>query len=102
MNQLIVNDNLSPDIAIRLATFEQMVKSVKEQEEELKEAIKAEMEARGILKLETPEISIRYVEQTDVESFDKNLFKKENPDLYDEYITMKPRASYITIKVKGE
>lgn len=102
MNQLIVNDNLSPDIAQRLANFEGMVKQIKEQEEALKDAIKAEMEARGILKLETPEISIRYVEQTDVESFDKNLFKKENPDLYDEYITMKPRAAYITIKVKGE
>ena len=102
MNELITNGNLAAEVAQRLAYFEAAVKQMKEQEEQLKEAIKKEMEARGILKLETPEVVIRYVDGTDVETFDKTAFKKENPDLYDEYVSMKPRASYITIKVKGE
>ena len=52
------------------------------------------------MKIENDVLSIRYVAECDVESFDKAAFKKDNPDLYDNYISMKPRSAYITIKIK--
>ena len=100
MNELILNGELHPSTAQRLAALDENIRILKETYDELKAAIQAEMEKRNILKLDTDEIAIRYIAETDTESFDKARFKKENPDLYDEYITMKPRAAYVTIKVK--
>lgn len=102
MNELIINGTLAPDAARMLAYFEQKAKAIKEEEDALKDAIKAEMEARGITKLDTDELQIRYIAQSDTESFNKAAFKRDNPDLYDEYIVMKPRAAYVTIKIKEE
>lgn len=102
MNELIIGNQLTPTAAMRLANFERMVKEIKEQEEALKDAIKKEMEARGIARLETDEVTISYIAPTDAEYFDKAKFRKENPDLHDQYITMKPRAAYIKITIKGE
>lgn len=102
MNELIINGALAPDAAKMLAYFESKVKAIKEEEDALKDAIKDEMERRGITKLDTDELMIRYIAASDMESFNKTAFRKANPDLYDEYVTMKPRAAYVTIKLRGE
>ena len=102
MNELIVDNKLAPTAARRLANFERMVKEIKEQEEALKAAILKEMEERGIAKLDTDELTINYIAPTDAEYFDKAKFKKDYPDLHDEYITMKRRAGYVKITLKGE
>lgn len=100
MNELIINGALAPDAAKMLAYFEAKVKAIKEEEDALKDAIKAAMEETGITRLDTDELMIRYIAETDVESFDKTKFRRENPEIYDEYVSMKPRAAYVTIKVK--
>lgn len=85
----------------KIAEFERAMKAIKEQEENLKEAIKAEMEARGILKLEdtTNGMTISYVAPTYRETFDSKKFKAENPDMYDEYVKFSPVKSSIRIKL---
>ena len=102
MNELIINNELAPLAAHRLAHFEHMVKEIKEAEEQLKEQIRAEMEKRGIAKLESDDLIINYIAPTDAETFDKKRFRKEHPELHDEYITMTRRAGYVKITLKGE
>lgn len=98
----IENGNLILDIETsnKIAEFERQLKVIKEQEENLKEAIKAEMEAKGILKIEADGISITYVAPTQRETFDTKAFKKDNPEMYDDYVNFSPVKSSIRIKVK--
>ena len=97
----IENGNSILDIAVsnKIAEFERQAKTIKEQEEALKEAIKAEMEAKGILKIEADGLTITYVAPTTRENFDKGKFQDEFPDLYDEYVKIIPVKSSIRIKV---
>ena len=100
MNELIINGALAPDAAKMLTYFQAKVKAIKEEEDALKAALKEEMEKRGITALDTEELQIRYIAQGDTEYFDKTKFRRENPDLYDEYVSMRPRAAYVSIKVR--
>ena len=103
MTQLIKIENgtslLDIEVSNKIAEFERQMKHIKEQEDALKEAIKAEMEAKGILKVEADGIAISYVAPTERETFDSKKFKADNPDLYDEYVKFTPVKSSIRIKI---
>lgn len=86
--------------AKHIAEFEKMAKDIKAKEDELKKAILAEMESKGIIKLETDELTISYVAATDRETFDSKKLRTDNPDLYDEYIRMSTVKPSIRIKLK--
>lgn len=105
MNEIITYEGdkpiLNAEVAKRLAEFEKTVKLLKEKEDELKHDILCEMEMRGILKLETDDIAVSYIAATARETFDSKTFRKDNPDLYDKYINIKPVSASIRIKVKG-
>lgn len=92
---------LEPNTAHTIAEFERQMKHIKEQEESLKQAILAEMEAKGIIKIETDEMTITYVAPTDRETFDTKEFKKKFQYIYDDFVKMSPVKSSIRIKVKG-
>ena len=86
----------------KIAEFERQIKLIKEQEENLKEAIKAEMEAKGILKIEDEinGMTISYIAPSFRETFDSKQFKADFPDLYDDYIKLSGVKSSIRIKLK--
>lgn len=104
MNNLIVFDGnsaiLDPQVAEAIATFEAEVKEIKAQEEILKQRILEEMERNGLLKIDTPHLLINYIAGTDRETFDSKSFRKEHPDLYDDFVKMTPVKASIRIKVK--
>ena len=106
MNELIIRENgisvLDAEVSGKIAEFERQIKAIKEQEEALKEAIKTEMEAKGIIKItdEINGLSITFVEATERETFDSKRFYNDNPDLYDLYVKITPVKSSIRIKVK--
>ena len=84
----------------KIAEFEKAIKDMQEKEKALKEAILNEMEAKNIIKIDTPELSITYVAETSKETFDTKSFKAENPDLYDSYVKMSTVKSSLRLKVK--
>ena len=92
---------LSADVSNKIAEFERQAKLIKEAEDALKEVIKAEMEARGILKVEdeTNGMTITYVAPSCRETFDSKKFKADNPDMYDEYVKFSSVKSSIRIKL---
>ena len=105
MDKLIRVENnvalIKPEVSIALAEFERQVKELKAKEDALKQRILEEMESNGILKIETDDLVISYVAPTSRESFDSKAFKKNNPDLYDEYITISPVKASVRMKLKG-
>lgn len=104
MNELIkMNGDLAildPETAAKIAEFERMAKEVKAKEDELKKQIITEMEAKGILKLDTGALTISYVAPTEKEMLDTKALREEMPDVFDSYIKFVPVKSSIRIRVK--
>lgn len=104
MNELIIKkDNqiiLNPNVSKNIAEFEKQIKALKETEDKLKAEILAEMEVKGIIKLDTEELTISYVSETYRETFDSKALKAEDEEMYNKYIKLSPVKSSIRIKVK--
>ena len=91
---------LNPEVSCKLAEFERMAKEIKAKQDELKQRILAEMELHGILKIETDELTISYVAPYPKEQFDGKAFRKDNPDLYDQYVKISTVSGSVRMKVK--
>ena len=106
MDELIVFEGktalLNPEVSYKLAEFERMVKEVKEKQDELKQKILYEMESKGIVSIKTPELTISYVAPTSRETFDSKTFRKDHPDLYDEYVNINLVKASVRMKVVSE
>jgi regulator of replication initiation timing len=104
MNELIIKKGnqiiLNPNISKNIAEFEKQIKALKETEDKLKAEILAEMEAQGIIKLETEDLTISYVSETYRETFDSKALKADDEEMYNKYIKLSPVKSSIRIKVK--
>ena len=108
MNDLIIkHDNrwlIDPQAVSVIAEYSVAIKAAEEKLKELKDRIQEEMKDKNIIDLEADDgevsVSIKYILPTDTETFDKKQFRKDYPDLYDKYISMKKKAGYITVKVK--
>lgn len=104
MNDLITikdgNALLDVETSAKIAEFERKMKEIKEAEDALKQGILKEMEQKGILKVETEEMTISYVAPSDRETFDSKRFKFDHPDMFDEYVKMSPVKASVRIKVK--
>ena len=103
-NELIVingNDvTLNQNVSQQLATIESTVKKMKEIEEEIKARILMEMEARGIYKIDTPDVTITYIAPSERDTFDSKAFKMDNPKMYHQYLKTSEVKSSVRIKVK--
>ena len=105
MSNIIIKNGdvtLAPEIVKSYCEMQMVIDTMKAEQEKIKEALKNEMELKGIIKLETPEMIVNYIGESDREKFDTKRFKKDNPDLYDEYITMSKVKAYIKAKVKHD
>ncbi len=91
---------LSPVTAQMIARLEKQAKYVEEQHKALKKALQEEMEQKGIIKVETDDLTISYIASTDRESFDSKAFRAENPNLYDDYVKISPVKPSVRIKLK--
>ena len=108
MNDLIIKEKdhwlIDPQVVSVIAEYSVAIKAAEEKLKELKDRIQEEMKAKNIIDLEADDgevaVSVKYILPTDVETFDKKQFRKDHPDMYDKYISMKKKAGYITVKVK--
>lgn len=91
---------LLPSASAMIAEFERQIKMLETKRDGLKKRILAEMEANGILSLETDDLTITYIAPTSRESFDSKAFRKDNPDLYDDYVKITNVSASVRMKVK--
>lgn len=100
MNEIITRGTLNPEISARIAELERMTKVIKQEQDALKNAVLAAMEANGIIKIDTPELLINYIAETDRETLDTKALKEELPDIADAYTKMTTVKPTLRIKVK--
>lgn len=101
MNELITKEGLlTPEVQNQIVAFEKQAKAVKEAQDKLKEAILKEMEEKGIIKLDSEELTITYIAPTYSEKFDSKALKADNEELYNKYIKLSKVKSSVRIKVK--
>lgn len=97
---LTVDGNLHPMAMTVMAHIEKDFKETEKRYKELRTLLLASMEAYEIKKFENEDCMVTYVESSDRETFDKKRFRKEHPDMYDEYVDIKPTSPSVRIKVK--
>lgn len=104
MELIVISNNgipmLRSEVAFQIAEFERKVKAIQEMEKDLKQAIMDEMEAKNIIGLESPDLRISYVSAFDRETFDSKAFRKEHPDMYDDYVRISTVKPSLKIKVR--
>ena len=101
MIQLINNKPVLDGATLKsIVVFEQKIKELEEAKKELTANILEEMESKGIIKIDSDEVSISYIQPSDRESFDSKSFRADHPDIYDSYVRMTPVKASIRIKVK--
>ena len=91
---------LAAETVAQVAAIKRRMKELKEKEDQLNKAIKEEMEALGLVKVENDEMTITYVAATTSLRFDSKRFKEEHPDEYDEYLMVSPVSSSIRVKLR--
>ena len=111
MNEIIIlGDNknefiIQPEAMRSIAEIENKMKELKKAQDDYKKQLLNEMEEKGIFKIESEKegLTISYVEaREDLEVFNKDKFREENPDLYDKYVTLDgKKKAYITIRTNA-
>lgn len=91
---------LAPDTADRIASLTKEAKKLEEALKEIKSRLFEEMKAQNVLKIDMPNLVITYVAETTTESLDSKALKKDLPEIYNEYVTEKPRAGYVKLTTR--
>lgn len=95
------NTPLELDLAVtKIAKMEREIFLIKEKEAQLRDYILNEMEQRQITKLDSPQLTIQYIAPTYREVFDAKEFKKDYPNMYDQYIKISEVKSSVRFKLK--
>ena len=105
-NELVVVEDgeakIAPLLAYQLVMAEQKIKEMEAFRNNYKEKILKAMEENGIMKIENDVIRINYYPPNTENKFDSKKFKKDHPELAEQYITINDKKSYIKITCKSE
>ena len=100
MNDMIHYGELTPTATAVITTCLKNLQRLENEKKMLMDALQGAMEENGIRSFENNHLKITYIDETDVEMFDKKLFREEHPAMYDEYVKMSPRKAYVKVTVK--
>ena len=91
---------LSTNVAYMLYYYEKKMREYKEKQDELHQVIKSAMEKNNIEKFSNEQISVAYVAERQQQRFDSTSFKKDNPELYAEYLEDSTVKAHVRISIK--
>lgn len=100
-NNLIVVNNNELELTKEGIKFIKKVQKAKvelaKMEKQLKNMFQEEMEVNGIKKYTSPDGTFKaiYYEETTTNRFDSTKFKKENEELYNQYLVPSTRKAYV-------
>ena len=100
-NNLIVVNNNELELTKEGIKFIKKVQKAKvelaKMEEQLKNMFQEQMEVSGIKKYTSPDGTFKatYYEETTTNRFDSTKFKKENEELYNQYLVPSTRKAYV-------
>ena len=85
------------DEALEIKLLEEKLKAKKDN---LTLALLEEMEKKDIKKIDTPDVVISYISESDREVFDSKKFREDYPEMYDEYVKFSKVKSSVRIRAK--
>ena len=100
-NELILVNNNELELTKEGIKFIKKVQKAKvelaKMEEQLKNMFQEQMEVNGIKKYTSPDGTFKatYYEETTTNRFDSTKFKKENEELYNQYLVSSTRKAYV-------
>ena len=100
-NNLIVVNNNELELTKEVIKFIKKVQKAKvelaKMEEQLKNMFQEQMEVNRIKKYTSPDGTFKatYYEETTANRFDSTKFKKENEELYNQYLVPSTRKAYV-------
>ena len=102
MNDIIKFENgkLSDKAVEFIVGVEMQMKALKDQYEQFKSDLLTAMEKNGIVKIESGDVRINYIAESNRETFDSKQFKSDMPDLYNEYVKFSKVKPSLRIKVE--
>jgi hypothetical protein len=92
---------LNKEIEKAVGTQIQKMRSLEEQQAEMKEAMLEAMEANDVDKFDGDLITITRVKATTRTTFDSKKFAEERPKTYAKYLKTSATKAYIKLKVKA-
>lgn len=93
-----IDEVLMLDSAIK--SLDEQLKYYKEKKEQLNESLLAYMKDNGIAKIDTPSISVAIKDAYVRSSIDSTRLKKEQPEIYSQYLKETQVKESLTIKIK--
>lgn len=99
-NEIEVFEEHNVQLLDELRIAEAQYKMLKEGRDTLKEQLLKQMEIYGVNKFENDKFTISYVKGSTGSTFDSAKFKKDCPDIFNEYSKPSVRAASIRFKVK--
>ncbi len=88
------------NIEREIIDFKTMIDSLEERKREALEAIKAQMVARGIKKLETERVLLTIVEDSKTTTLDSKALRLDHPELAQKYTKETVRKGYVKITLR--
>ena len=85
------------DEALEIKLLEEKLKAKKDN---LTLTLLEEMESKGIKKIDTPDVVISYIGESDREVFDSKKFREDYPDLFDNYVKFSKIKPSVRIRAK--
>ena len=85
------------DEALEIKLLEEKLKAKKDN---LTLALLEEMESKDIKKIDTPDVVISYIAESDREVFDSKKFREDYPDLFDNYVKFSKVKPSVRIRTK--
>ena len=104
-NELVIIDNndikLSDEAKTLLEEYFETKRKFDDTEKKLKQQLLEVMEANEIKSITNGNLTVTYIAETFVENFNKEAFKKENPELCKKYTKLVPKKAYVKISLKN-
>ena len=96
-NELVLaSDELIAEV-LEVKVLEERLKAKKDN---LTLSLMQEMQDKGIMKIETDDVVISYIAESERETFDSKQFREDYPDMYDEYVKFTKVKPSVRIKTK--
>jgi len=90
----------SEELVNKVLEVKLLEEKLKAKKDDLTLTLMEEMRNKDIKKIETPDVIITYVEESERETFDSKQFREDYPDMYDEYVKFTKVKPSVRIKAK--
>lgn len=87
--------DIAPEVLTQLRKYRELTLRAKIYEEELRDTLRMLMEKHGVTSIENELFTVQFIGASVRNRFDSKEFKKDHPELYEEYMTESNVKSHV-------